>query len=112
MRIAKINEPVLVQPHICDCLLASEALEVLCEFSRQRQVARIETLDLIDARSRVLGEIEDVDLAVAEVDPHANRDVACGALGSRDGVPAWKRTAERRFCGLLFQDPPRRSDQG
>ena len=36
----------------------------------------IETLDLLDARACVLGEVEDVDLAVREDDPHADHGVS------------------------------------
>ena len=49
----------------------------------------IEALDLLDAGASVLGEVEDVDLAVGEDDPHADRGVpqaVDAALGVGDGV--------------------------
>jgi hypothetical protein len=42
-----------------------KALQVLRHLSRERKVARIKALDLIDAGAGVLGEVEDVDLTVA-----------------------------------------------
>jgi hypothetical protein len=35
-------------------------------------VLGVKALNLLHARSRVFGEVEDVDLAVGENDPHAN----------------------------------------
>ena len=40
------------------------------------QVACIEAFDLLDARSGILGKIEDVHLPIRENDPHANRSMA------------------------------------
>ena len=45
-------------------LLLPKALQVLRHLTRQRQVLGIEAFDLLDARASVLGEVEDVDLAV------------------------------------------------
>ena len=38
-------------------------------------MSRIKAFDLIDAGAGVLGQVEYVDRAVAENDPHANRSV-------------------------------------
>jgi len=49
----------------------------------------IEALNLLDARAGVFGEVEDVDLAMRENDPHADRGVAQAvnaALRIRDQV--------------------------
>ena len=49
----------------------------------------IEALDLLDAGASVLGEVEDVHLAVREDDPHADCGVTQAvdaALGVGDGV--------------------------
>ena len=45
-------------------LLLPKALQVLRHLARERQVLGIEALDLLNARAGILGEIEDVDLAV------------------------------------------------
>ena len=50
--------------------LASKALKIPRHFSAQRQIASIEPLNLLHARSSVLGEVEDVDLSVTEDNPH------------------------------------------
>jgi len=53
-----------------------EALEVSGHLARQRKVARIEAFNLIDAGASVLGQVENVDLTVAQNDSHANRSMA------------------------------------
>jgi hypothetical protein len=45
-------------------LLLPEALQVLRHLARKREVLGVEALYLLNARSGILGEIEDVDLAV------------------------------------------------
>ena len=59
-------------------IFATEALEVPSHFSAQRQIAGIEPLNLLDARPSVLGQVEDVDLSVAENDPHTDCRMAEG----------------------------------
>ena len=45
-------------------LLLSKALQILRHFPRERQVLGIEAFDLLDAGASILGEVEDIDLAV------------------------------------------------
>ena len=52
--------------------LPTEALKISRHLRTQRQIASIEPLDLLDAGPSVLGEVEDIDLSVAEDDPHTN----------------------------------------
>jgi hypothetical protein len=56
-------------------LLLPKALEVLRHLARKLEVLGIKALDLLNARPGILGEIENVDLAMRENDPHADRGV-------------------------------------
>jgi hypothetical protein len=49
-----------------------EALEVSGHLARQRKVARIEAFNLIDAGARILGQVEDVHLTMAQNNSHAD----------------------------------------
>lgn len=51
-------------------------MQVPCHFFRQWKEPCIESLDLVDRCSGILGEVEDVHLALAVDDPHADRSVA------------------------------------
>jgi len=53
--------------------LPTIALKVPCHLSAQRKVSSVEAFDLLNARAGVLGEVEDVNLSVAENDPHTDR---------------------------------------
>jgi hypothetical protein len=53
-----------------------KTLQVLRQLRRERQVACVEAFDLLNAGAGILGEVEDVDLALRENDPHTNRGVA------------------------------------
>ena len=69
--------------------LFPKTLQVLRELRRERQVACIEAFDLIDAGAGILGEIEDVHLALRENDPHANRRMTKAIdrpLGLKNGI--------------------------
>ena len=59
-------------------LLASEQMQVLRHLLRHGQVLCVETLDLFDRGSCVLGEIEDVHPSLGQDDPHTD-----------GGVPEW-----------------------
>src|SRR5271168_141610 len=60
---------------ICWILLLPKTLQVLGHLTRERQVLGIEALNLLNAGAGVFGKVEDVDLAVRENDPHADRGV-------------------------------------
>lgn len=60
---------------LSSCLLP-EAVEVLRHRSRQRQVAGVEPLNLLDAGPGVLRWVEDVRLSRVQDDPHADADVS------------------------------------
>ena len=47
-------------------LLLPKTLQILRHLARERQVLGIEAFNLLNARASILGEVEDVDLAVAE----------------------------------------------
>ncbi len=48
-------------------------LKIPRHLSGEREVTSIEAFDLFDARASVFGEVEDIDLPVAENDPHTDR---------------------------------------
>jgi hypothetical protein len=50
---------------LLNILFVSKALQVSDEFRRNRRVARIEALNLVDTGTGILGEREDVDLPIA-----------------------------------------------
>ncbi len=53
-------------------LIDAETLQIDRHVTRQRQITRIEALDLINRRSRILGKVEDVYFALRENDSHTN----------------------------------------
>ena len=57
-------------------LLPTKALQVPGHLRAEWQVTRIEAFDLFDAGAGVLGEVEDVDLALAQDDAHTDGGVA------------------------------------
>ena len=68
-----------------ETLLLPKALQVLRHLAGERQVFGIKAFDLFNARAGILGEVEDVDLAVGEDDAHADGGVTeaiDAALGS------------------------------
>src|SRR6476620_4944719 len=59
----------------------SERLQIDGHFLRKRQVARVESLNLVDGRACILGEIEDVYLSLRQNDPHAYCRMTDGVYG-------------------------------
>ena len=56
--------------------VATKALKVPRHLSAKREIASIEPLDLLDTRPSVLGEVKDIDLSVAQDDPHTDSSVS------------------------------------
>jgi hypothetical protein len=56
----------------------AKTLQVLRHFLRQWEVPRIEALNLLNARSGVLGEIENIDLSLRLYDSHTYCGVSEG----------------------------------
>ena len=58
--------------------VAAKALKVPRHLRAEWQVSSIEPLNLLDTRPSVLSEVEDIDLSVAENDPHTDCRMAEG----------------------------------
>jgi hypothetical protein len=90
-------------------LLLPKTLQVLRHLARKREVLGVEAFDLLDARPGILGEIEDVDLAVRENDPHADRRVTQtidAAFRLRDGI-VFEPSLVHQVIELALEDPRR-----